>query len=109
MLIGVLNNSTLVSNAQIETMVAAIQIQLDLHVLPAWNLKTATIKFYADPAQVPGYAWVVSIIDTDAQVSGALGFHEETNDKIDAYIMCQPILSNGGAVMAFDPSNPSQY
>jgi len=109
MLIALVNRSSLVSNADLEIIAAAIQIQLDLHVLPAWNMKDATIQFYADEKTIPGYAWILYIIDTDAQVEGALGFHEEVNDKTDGYIMCEPILSNGGVVMNFDASNPGQY
>ena len=71
MLIAVINESTLVSNSDVEIMTQAIQIQLDLHVLPAWNMKAGTIKFYADPKKVPGYAWVVSMLDNSTQ-AGAL-------------------------------------
>lgn len=108
MLIAVVNQSTLVTNAQVETMCQAIQVQLNLHVLPAWNMKAATITFYADQTKVPGYAWVVSMLDNSTQ-AGALGYHSLDNDKVDAFIFAQPVLSNGGVVMAFDPKNPGQY
>lgn len=110
MLISVLNESTMVSDSDVELMVKAIQIQLDLHVLPAWNIKSGTIKFYTDKTKVPGYAWVVRIIDTNAKVQGALGYHQqEFNGRIDAFIMCEPILSNGGTTLKFDPKNPGAY
>lgn len=109
MLIAVVNRSSMVVNSDVQLMCEAIQIQLNLHVLPAWNLKSGTVQFYADEKKVPTWAWVIYIIDNDAQVAGALGYHEEVNDKIDGYIMCQPVLSNGGAVLAFDKSNPGQY
>src|SRR5208283_5783130 len=105
MLIAVINQSTLVTNDQVNTMCQAIQIQLDLHVLPAWNMKSGTIKFYADATKVPGYAWVVSMLDNSTQ-AGALGYHAEDNDKVDAFIFAQPVLSNGGVVMVFDSTNP---
>jgi hypothetical protein len=108
MLIAVINESTLVSNADITTMCQAIQIQLDLHVLPAWNMKSATIKFYANKAQVPGYAWVVNMLDNSTQ-AGALGYHSLDNDVVDAFIFAEPVLTNGGATLIFDPSNPDQY
>lgn len=103
MLIAVINESTLVSNQDVDTMCKAIQIQLDLHVLPAWNMKSGTIKFYADKTKVPGYAWVVSMLD-NSTVAGALGYHAEDNDVVDAFIFCQPVLSNGGVVL-YDPNN----
>ena len=108
MLIAVINESTLVSNADVNTMCQAIQIQLDLHVLPAWNMKAGTIKFYTDKTKVPGYAWVVNMLDNSTQ-AGALGYHSLDNDLVDAFIFAQPILSNGGTAISFNTSNPSQY
>lgn len=104
MLIALINQSTLVTNAQCDTMCKAIQIQLDLHVLPAWNMKAATIKFYADPTKVPGYAWLVTMLDNSTQ-AGALGYHAEDNDKVDAFIFAGPVLSSNGVVL-YDSTNP---
>jgi hypothetical protein len=108
MLIAVINESTMVSNAQCDTMCKAIQVQLDLHVLPAWNMKAGTIQFYADKTKVPGYAWVVNMLDNSTQ-AGALGYHSLDNDKVDAFIFAAPVLQNGGAVMVYTPSKPTQY
>jgi len=104
MFIAVINESTMVSNADCDLMCQAIQIQLDLHVLPAWNMKSGTIKFYSDKTKVPGYAWVVSMLD-NSTVAGALGYHSEDNDKVDAFIFAQPVLSNAGVVL-YDTTNP---
>ena len=108
MLIAVINESTLITNAQVQTMCQAIQIQLNLHVLPAWNMKAATITFYADKTKVPGYAWVVSMLDNSTQ-AGALGYHSLDNDKVDAFIFAAPVLQNGGTALVFNSANPSQY
>lgn len=104
MLIAVINQSTLVTNDQVNTMCEAIQVQLDLHVLPAWNMKSGTIKFYADATKVPGYAWVVSMLDNSTQ-AGALGYHAEDNDKVDGFIFAGPVLQNNGVVL-YDSTNP---
>ena len=110
MLIAIVNQSTLVSNTDLETIVSACQIQLNLHTLPAYNLSSAIVKFYADPKTIPGYAWVIYVINNNSSVPNALGYHEEENNgKIDGYIMCEPILSNGGTVLKFDPTNPGAY
>jgi hypothetical protein len=110
MLISVLNQSTLVSDTDISTMCAAIQIQLDLHFKPAWNIKEVTVRFYSNKDHVPGYAWTIYVVDDDTAVSGALGYHQETSDdKINGYVMCKPILSNGGTILKFDSNNPGQY
>lgn len=108
MFIAVINESTQVTNADVDTMCQAIQVQLNLHVLPAWNMKSATITFYADKTQVPGYAWLVSVLDNSTQ-AGALGYHAEDNDRVDAFIFASPVLQNGGTVMVFNPANPDQY
>lgn len=104
MLIAVINQSTMVTSADVNTMCEAIQIQLNLHVLPAYNLKAGTIKFYPDATKVPGYAWIMSVLDNSTQ-AGALGYHSEDNDKVDGFIFAQPVLSNAG-VSLYDPSNP---
>jgi hypothetical protein len=108
-LIAVINKSTLVKDADLQTMCQAIQLQLDLHFCPAWNLKGATITFYADEAKVPGHAWLFSMIDNDASVPGALGYHTlNQKGQVQAFIMAEPILSNQGVVL-YDPANASNY
>lgn len=108
--LAITNESTMVSNAEVELMCAAIQIQIALHYAPAWNQKPVPVKFYSKLSQVPGYAWWIHIIDNDAQIQGALGFHqEEISGKVDGYIMCEPILTNGGSALTFNSSNPGLY
>ena len=110
MLIAILNASTMASNADVELMTQACQIQNSLHCAPAWNQKPATIKFYADPKTVPGYAFTITVIDSDPSEPQALGWHTvEANSKLDGFILCQPILSNGGAAWQFDSANPNRY
>lgn len=107
MLIAVINESTMASDTDCDTMCKAIQVQMNLHVLPAWNMKAGTIKFYPDKTKVPGYAWLISILD-NSTVAGALGYHSEDNDKIDGFIFCQPVLSNGGK-MLYDHNHPQNF
>jgi hypothetical protein len=104
MLIAVINESTMVTNAQVQTMCQAIQIQFDLHCAPAWNEKAPTITFYANKAKVPGWAWVINMLDNSTQ-AGALGYHSEDNDVVDAFIFAAPVLQNAGVVL-YDPKNP---
>ena len=104
MLIAVVNKSKLVTNDQVQMMTLAVQQQLNLHVAPAWNQKHPIITFYADATKIPGYAWIVNILDTP-DVANALGYHSEDNDKIDAFIFCQPVFDNGGVAL-YDASNP---
>lgn len=104
MLIAVINESTLVSNDQVNIMSQAIQTQVSQHVLPAWNMRDATISFFPNKASIPANAWVVNVLDSPTQ-AGALGYHSEDNDVVDAFIFAQPVLSNGG-VPLYDAINP---
>lgn len=102
-LIAVKNESTL-NDTDVATMCAAIQKQITLHVAPAWDGRTCTVKFYASGKKIPGYAWVVSVLNDSTQ-AGALGYHSEDNDAIDAFIFIKPVLDNGGVVL-YDSKNP---
>lgn len=104
MLIAVINQSTQVTNSDVNTMCEALQIQFNLHVAPAWNQKAPTVKFYSSLSEAPGYAWVISVLD-NPDVANALGYHDETNDKVDGFIFCAPVLDNGGVVL-YDAKNP---
>lgn len=104
MLIAVINQSTQATNADVNTMCEALQIQFDLHVAPAWNQKAPTVKFYSALNQVPGYAWVISVLD-NPDVANALGYHDETSDQVDGFIFVAPVLQNGGVVL-YDATNP---
>jgi hypothetical protein len=104
MLIAIINQSTSVTNADVNIMCEALQIQFNLHVASAWNQKSPTVKFYSSITSVPGYAWVISVLD-NPDVANALGYHDETNDKVDGFIFCQPVLQNGGVVL-YDATNP---
>lgn len=104
MLLAIINESTLVNNVDCDTMCKAIQTQLALHVAPAWNQKVPTIKFYSDKTKIPGYAWVINLLDNSTQ-AGALGYHSEDGDKVDAFIFAKPVLDNKGVIL-YDINNP---
>jgi len=104
MLIAVINKSTLVTDAEVTLMSRAIQTQMNLHLSPAWNLQAITVKFYSSTTKIPNYAWVVTMLD-ESTVAGALGYHSEDNDKIDAFIFCKSVLNNGGVAL-YDAANP---
>jgi hypothetical protein len=107
MFIAVINQSTLVNDNDVSIMCKAIQTQLTLHLLPAWGLKRATCKFYSDVTKIPGHAWIVTLMD-NSDIAGALGYHCEDNDKVDAYVFCKPILEDGGAILS-DPAHPQNF
>jgi len=98
MFIAVINQSTLVSNVEVDTMTQAVQKQMILHVAPAWNQLTPKVKFIADQNKIPKYAWVVVILD-DSDQAGTLGYHSESNGLVYGVVFARPVLDNGGVVL----------
>lgn len=95
------NTSSLVKDSDLEIIAAAVQKQILINFAPAWDILPATVKFYpaVDVKKIPGYAYILNILDDDTSEEGALGWHTETNDKIQGFILCKPILDNGGGVL----------
>ena len=74
--IAIQNKSTVLTDAQIQSAIAALQIQLDRDWQPAWGT-TATLVFLSSGQSVPSGNWPIYILDT-SDYAGALGYHDET-------------------------------
>lgn len=74
--IAVVNRSTVVSDDAVRTAVAAVQIQIDRDFYPVWDIP-ASLKFFDKDAIIPDPFWEIVILD-DADMDGALGYHELT-------------------------------
>lgn len=98
MLIAVLNQSSLVSDADAATMTDAVAAQVRLDAAPLWDRIPATVVFYTDPAAVPATAYGVSIVDTiPDQPKGVDGLHAEAQDgRLWGVVAAKPELDNGG-------------
>ena len=78
MLIAILNQSSLVSDADAATMTQAVATQVRLDAAPLWDRIPAAVVFYTDPAAVPATAHGITIVDTiQHQPRGVDGFHTE--------------------------------
>jgi hypothetical protein len=75
--IDIVNNSTVLSDAQIKAAIVDLQIQLDRDFAPAWGVN-ATLEFVAKGTTHPATHWVLAIFDTSDQ-EGALGYHDITS------------------------------
>jgi hypothetical protein len=104
MLIAIVNQSTLVSNADAGTMTQAIASQIQLDAAPIWDRSPAAVVFYADPSTIPAGAHVITITDTiQNQPAGVLGYHtEDQGGKLWGVVAAHPELSNGGQVTTGD-------
>jgi hypothetical protein len=74
-IIALKNQSTVVTNSQLQAVAAALQIQLTRDWYPVWRT-TATIITLTSTQAIPAGAWPIYILDT-SDVQGALGYHDE--------------------------------
>jgi hypothetical protein len=104
MLIAILNQSTVVANADVATMTQAIASQVQLDVAPIWERVPATVTFYTDATAVPPGAYVIAIVDTiPNQPTGVVGGHtEDQTGQMSGVVAAQPDLTNGGQVLTGD-------
>jgi hypothetical protein len=75
-LIGITNESTVLTDAEIKNAIPAMQNAIHYNFRPWWNVG-AILEFFASPSQLPGGAWHMSYLDNSDQ-AGALGYHDET-------------------------------
>ena len=104
MLIAILNQSTLVSDADAATMTQAVATQVRLDAAPLWDRIPAAVVFYTDPAAVPAGAHGITIVDTiEHQPQGVDGFHTEAQGgKLWGVVAAKPELDNRGQVTTGD-------
>lgn len=104
MLIAVLNQSTLVSDADAATMTHAAATQVRLDAAPLWHRAPAEVVVFTAPAAIPAMAHGIAIVDTiDDQPQGVQGFHtEDQGGKLWGVVAAKPALDNGGQVTTGD-------
>ncbi len=74
--IAFVNDCTVMSDAQIATIVAALQIQVDQDFAPIWKID-ANLLTIPKGQTPPSNAWIMYIMDTSNE-PGALGYHDLT-------------------------------
>ena len=104
MLIAIVNQSSLVSNADAATMTQAIASQIQLDAAPLWDRSPAAVVFYTDASAIPPAAHVITLTDTiQDQPAGVLGYHtEDQGGKLWGIVAAKPELSNGGKATTGD-------
>jgi len=76
--ISVINESTVLTDADITTVVAALQKQVTSDFRPVWGVD-AELTMVAKTSQPPTGSWWLVILD-DSDQAGALGYHDLTSD-----------------------------
>jgi hypothetical protein len=104
MLIAIVNQSTLISDADAATMTEAIAAQVRLDAAPLWDRAPAAVIFYTSSGNVPEAAHGIAIVDTiKDQPQGVLGFHtEDRGGKLWGVVAAKPELDNGGKATTGD-------
>ena len=74
--IAVVNQSTVVHDADVQAMVAALQTQVTRDFAPAWGIE-ASVGFIPKNQTPTQVQWVLAILD-NADQAGALGYHDLT-------------------------------
>lgn len=91
-MIYVLNQSTLITEAEARSMVRAVNTQVSAHLAPAWGMRPVGVH-YARTA--PAGARTLTLLDTLDQAD-ALGWHTDDSQGIYGVIGVKPVLDNGG-------------
>lgn len=104
MLIAILNQSTLVTDADAQAMTQAVAAQVRLDAAPLWDRAPAAVVFYTDASAVPATAHGIALVDTiQDQPQGVLGFHtEDQGGKLWGVVAAKPELDNGAKVLTGD-------
>jgi hypothetical protein len=79
--IAVINESTAISDADVQNMLPAFDQQWNQDLLPVWGVDTATFTFVPQgQAPASGTWWVVFLDDSDQ--AGALAYHDLTDEGL---------------------------
>ncbi len=94
--IVVKNQSRAFTDTQVQSIIPALQTQVDRDVGPAWNVGPFHLEFRAAGAAVQKGEWQFLFLDKTDDAS-ALGYHDQTaNGDPIAYIGVQETIDDGG-------------
>lgn len=92
--VAVINASTVLTDAQVTPVVAALQIQLEKDFGPIWGV-SANLVQVKQGQKPPAGSWWMVIGDDSTQV-GALGFHDETPEGMpEGHVFAKTDLEDG--------------
>lgn len=72
--VAVKNLSTAVSDEEVQTAMAALQIQINRDFSPIWGIG-ASLEFHTKSAKIPVSSYIMNVFD-NADQAGALGYHD---------------------------------
>jgi hypothetical protein len=102
----VVNQSTLVTDFEVELMAAACNTQVKEHAAPAWRMQRVVVEFLPGrtlaevQAAVPKSEWVMVMLD-DPDQAGALGWHwRDDADHVYGENFARPCLEHGSTALS---------
>jgi hypothetical protein len=78
--VSIINESTVLSDEQIQSIVPALQTQVSQHFAPPWGVD-ADLTFVGKGQAPQSGEWWLAILD-DSDQAGALGYHETTSEGL---------------------------
>ncbi len=97
---ALVNESTLVTDAEAASMAHAVHFQLHAHIAPAWERKAPAMTFYGKGHAPPVGSVIFHLVDETPEAPDALGYHDEQNDQPYARIGCKAVIDGGGTVLS---------
>jgi len=82
--IAIINESSVVTDAQLEPICQAIQVQVSRDFAPAWGIDAKIFQLWKDgcvDTEPPDGAWWLIVGDTSDEL-GALGYHDTTPEGL---------------------------
>jgi hypothetical protein len=79
--IAVMNESTVITDADVQKMLAAFDQQWNKDLRPVWGVDAATFTFVPKPQMPPTGSWWLVFLD-DSDQAGALAYHDLTNEGL---------------------------
>ena len=80
----IINHCSVLSDANVEAVIPAVQAQVSEDFAPIWNAD-ATLKFLGKGHRVPKGVWPLYLLDHSDQ-PGALGYHLDQHGRIEGKV-----------------------
>jgi hypothetical protein len=117
--IAVINESTAMSDAEIQKMIPAFAQQWNVDLRPIWGVDDAVFTFVSSQTIPPSGSWWLVFLDNSDQ-AGALAYHDLTNEGLPiSKVFVKTLIADGASVsvgathelceMAVDPWLNSAY